>query len=135
MGSARGRRWAAALAVASAATGLVAMSGFAGTGGAGGEPAPAGFRLADGSAGCRLLSADELACRAAGADTGVVLHASGASSPERVDAALDPAAPVLLPAQSWWNGPFSCRTRAGEVVCSAGGGAIAVAPGGLGGVR
>jgi len=56
----RGLRWATTLAVVATATGLAAVSGVAGTGGGHGTPAPAAFRLEDGSVGCRLEDYDRL---------------------------------------------------------------------------
>ena len=130
-----GFRWSATLAAGGVATGLAAVSGVAGTGTAGGDPAPGAFRLADGSVGCRLLDAETLACRATGQRAAAVLDADGASREVEVDVDPDAGAPVLLPAESWWQGAFSCRVRADVVTCAAGGGAITVAPGALGGVR
>jgi hypothetical protein len=130
----RGLRWMTALAAVATATGLAAVSGVAGTR-AGGEPAPAAFRLDDGSAGCRLLDAGTLACRAAGSDAAAVLAADGSSHPDDVDVGWDDDTPVLLPAESWWHGAFSCRVRAAVVTCAAADGAITVERGALGGVR
>ena len=124
------------MAVVAAAAGLAAVSGIAGTGARHGEPAaPAAFRLADGSVGCRFVDAETLACRAAGSDVAAVLAADGSS--RAADDAVDwnGATPVLLPAQSWWHGAFSCRVGASVVTCAAGDGAITVERGGLGGVR
>jgi len=123
------------IALVAGATGLAAVTGFAGTGGAGREPAPASFRLEDGSVGCRLVSADELVCRADGAETAVMLDASGSSSTSDVEVDWDETTPVLLPAQSWWNGPFACGVEGGAVTCTAGDGAATASPDGLGGVR
>jgi hypothetical protein len=131
----RGARLALAIAFAAAATGLAAVTGVAGTGAAGGEPAPASFRLENGSVGCRLLSAEELACRADGAETAVVLDASGGSSASDVDVDWDETTPVLLQAQSWWNGAFACGVEDDAVTCTAGDGAATASAGGLGGVR
>ena len=127
-------RWSAALCGVAVATGLAAVSGVAGTR-AGGEPAPAVFRLDDGSAGCRLLDAGTLACRAAESDAAAVLAADGSSHPDDVDVGWDDDTPVLLPAESWWHGAFSCRVRAAVVTCAAADGAITVERGALGGVR
>lgn len=129
-----GLRWLAALCAVAVATGLAAVSGVAGTS-VGGEPAPAAFRLEDGSAGCRLLDADTVACRAAGNDAAAVLAADGSSHPGDVDVDWDDGTPVLLAAESWWDGPFSCRVRAVVVTCAAADGAITVERGALGGVR
>jgi hypothetical protein len=129
-----GLRWSAALCGVAVATGLAAVSGVAGTSRSG-EPAPAAFRLGDGSAGCRLVDGDTLACRASGRDAAAVLAADGSSKPGDVDVAWDDSTPVLLPAESWWQGVFSCRVRAAVVTCAAAGGAITVEHGALGGVR
>jgi len=118
----------AALAVA---TTLAAVSGVA----AGGSPALGAFRLEDGSAGCRLLDAKTLACRTAGRAAAAVLVADGSSRAADVAVDWDEDTPVLLPAESWWQGAFSCRARAGAVTCAAGDGAITVAGHALGGVR
>lgn len=128
-------RLLAVVAVFAASTGLVAVSGFAGTDGAGGDPARASFRLEDGSAGCTLVAADRLVCRATGAETGAALDASGSSSPTAAAVDWDESTPVLLPAESWWDGPFRCRVRDGAISCSAGEGAISVTADGAGGVR
>ena len=119
------------MAATAAAAALAAAAGVA----AGGSPALGAFRLEDGSVGCRLLDAETLACRAAGRDAAAVLAANGAS--RAADAAVDWSddTPVLLPAESWWQGAFSCRVALGLVTCAAGDGAITVAPSGVGGVR
>jgi hypothetical protein len=128
-------RWSAALAAVAVATGLAAVAGVAGTSRSGGEPAPAAFRLEDGSAGCRLLDRDTLACRAAGSDAAAVLAADGSSHPGDVDVDWDEGTPVLLTAESWWHGPFSCNVRGPVVTCAAADGAVTVERGALGGVR
>jgi hypothetical protein len=132
-------RLAVVLAAAAVAAGLVGVTSFANTGGAAGEPAAAGFRLADGSIGCRVADG-ELACRSAGADAAAVLGADGASRVDDVAVAWDDSTPVLLAAESWWEGPFRCRdtgTRdtGAAVTCTAGDGAITVSTTGFGGVR
>ena len=134
-GQRRGLRWSATLAAVAAATGLAAVSGFAGTSGATGEPAPAAFRLEDGSAACRLVDASTLACRSSATDAAAVLAADGESHPADVEVAVDETTPVLLPAESWWNGAFSCRVRDAAVTCAAGDGAITVSADAAGGVR
>ena len=110
---------------------LAAVSGVA----AGGSPALGAFRLEDGSIGCRLVDAETLACRAAGRDVAAVLAADGSS--RAADVAVDRGedTPVLLPAESWWQGAFSCRSAGVVVTCSAGDGAITISSGGVGGVR
>ncbi|HSL65669.1 MAG TPA: hypothetical protein VK874_13520 [Gaiellaceae bacterium] len=135
--------WTARLAVVSAASavaaGLAGVTSFANTGGAAGEPAAAGFRLADGSVACRV-AAGELACRSADADAAAVLESDGASRVDDVAVEWDDSTPVLLAAESWWAGPFGCRdtgTRdtGAAVTCTAGDGAITVSATALGGVR
>ncbi len=133
-GESRRVRWAATLALVSVAAGVAAVFGLAAPTDAA-EPAEAAFRLEDGSVGCRLVSPDQLACRAAGAETAAVLDAEGGSRPDDVTVDLGTAVPVLLPSESWWNGAFSCRVRDGAVTCASGDGAVTVSPGGLGGVR
>jgi hypothetical protein len=128
-------RLTAAVAAVAGATGLAAVSGVGATGRTGGGPAPAAFRLADHAVGCAVVAPDRLVCRAAGAEAGTALDASGASTATGEPVAWDASTPVLLPAESWWNGPFACRVRGDAVSCSAGGGAISVSTGGAGGVR
>jgi len=116
--------------------GVVAVAGIAGPAGGGGTPAAASFRLADGSAGCVYRSSGEIACRAVGVEAAAVLAADGSS---RIDSeapvAWDDSTPVLLAAESWWHGAFTCRVAAARIVCSAGDGSIEAGGGGIGGVR
>lgn len=130
-----GLRWSAALCGVAVATGLAAVSGVAGTSRSSGAPAPAAFRLEDGSAGCRLLDSGTVACRAAGSDDAALLDADGGSRVGQVDVAWDDETSVLLDAESWWLGAFSCRVRATVLTCAAADGAITVTRGALGGVR
>jgi hypothetical protein len=130
-----GFRWSVTLAAVVVATGLVAASEAARNGSPDGDPAPAAFRLEDGSVGCRLVHHDTLACRAVGSDVAAVLAADGSSHTRAVDVDRDAGTPVLLDAESWWHGAFSCRVHGDAVTCTAGGGAIRVERGGLGGVR
>lgn len=126
-----GSRWVAVVAALAVATALAVAAGVA----AGGSPAPGAFRLEDGSTGCRLLDAETLACRASGRETAAVLAADGSSRAADVAVDWSDDTPVLLPAESWWQGAFSCRVRAAVVTCSAGNGAVTVARRALGGVR
>ena len=122
-------RAAVTAALVGALAGLGAVSGFAGTDAATGTPAPAGFRLADDSAGCALYASGQLACRARGEAATVVLGPDGAA--ERTDDAVrwSKTTSVLLPAESWWHGAFSCRVRAERLVCeNRSGGSISVTP-------
>lgn len=124
-----GRKLAAALAAAAltALFGLAAVAAIAGTGDPGGTPATAAFRLGDGSAGCNFRESGEIACRAAGSEAAVVLEPSGDSRVE-MDGAVgwDEQTPVLLAAESWWNGAVSCRVAPSQrIVCTAGDGSIA----------
>ena len=97
-----------------------------------GAPAPAAFRLADGSVGC-AFDGSRLACRSRDAATAVVLEADGGSEADDVDVAWDASTPVLLRAESWWHGGFSCSVADTDVVCDRGAGSISVGPAGLGG--
>lgn len=78
------------LTIASALAGLAAVSSSALPSGHFGDPAPASFRLPDGSAGCRFFASGEIACRAA----------------------------TLGPGENWWNGTVSCRIAHGSIACS-----------------
>jgi hypothetical protein len=98
-------------------------------------PAEAAFQLGDGSAGCRLLSSGELACRASGVDAVTVLTPDGDSRPATAEVWWDRSTPVLLPAESWWHAGFTCRAPDGTILCTAGDGAISAGEGGVGGVR
>ena len=124
-----------ALAIAVAVASVVAvLTGFAGAEAAGGEPAPASFRVEDGSAACGFLESGALACRARGGEAAVVLEPDGSSHPADLDVRWDASTPVLLAAQSWWSGDVRCRPAAGALSCSRAGGAIFVDAGGIGGV-
>jgi len=123
------------LAIAVAVTGVAAvLTGFAGAGGRAAEPAPASFRLEDGSAACALLESGALACRARGGEAAVVLEPDGSSHPADVDVGWDESTPVLLAAESWWDGDVRCRMAAGALACSRAGGSIFVDAGGVGGI-
>jgi hypothetical protein len=114
---------AAALAI----FGLLAMTGVAGTGAAGGDPAPAAFRLGDGSAGCNFLGSGELACRAAGSPTALVLEADSGVRSADVAVHWNDTTPVLGAGESWWHAGVSCRVNEGRLACStADGGVIEV---------
>lgn len=131
-----GTRLVAAVAVAAAlAAGLAVASGFAGAGGAAGEPTPAAFRLADGSVACGVDGA-VLVCAAAGDRAGVELRPDGSSGPAAPAVTRADDVPLLQPAESWWDGPYRCHVAAaGDLVCTAGGGAIRIGRDGAGGVR
>lgn len=120
-----GRKLAAALAAVSL-FGLAAVAAIAATVDPGGTPAAAAFRLEDGSAGCNYRASGEIACRAADAPAAIVLEPSGESriDPDAV-VAWDERTPVLLAAESWWNGAVSCRVAAARIVCAAGDGSVA----------
>jgi hypothetical protein len=128
-------RFAAVLVALAAGGGLASVSGSAGTPGSDAEPAPAAFRLADGSVGCAFLASGAIACRGADAESAVLLEPDGDSGPSDVEVAWDESTPVLLAAQSWWHGRISCRVRDDAVVCTAGDGGIEASPTGIGGVR
>jgi hypothetical protein len=123
--SVRVRRIGAAAVLALAVGGVLAVSGIAGTGESG-QPAPAGFRLVDGSAGCAYGPDGTVACRAAGAPSAVVLEPDGDSRSDDREVGWDATTPVLLPGESWWNGDVSCRAGEGEIECAAGTGTIRI---------
>ncbi len=116
--------------LAAAALGTLAVSGAARTPGDG-KPAPAAFRLSDGSAGCAFDGA-RLACATASLPTGIVLEADGGSRPAARAVVWDETTPVLQRAESWWHGAFSCRVE-GRLVCERGSGSISVGADGVGG--
>ena len=115
-----------------ALTGLGAVSGTAGTASPGGKPAPAAFRLADGSAGCTYLSSGAIACRAEGQPRALVLERSGKSRVAGVAVEWSDRTRALLPGESWWHGNVSCRAQTGIVCSTANGGTISVASSGVG---
>ena len=114
------------------AGGLLAVSGTARTTGVGGVPAPAAFRLSDGSAGC-AFDGGRLACRAASFPTAVALDSEGRSEPTDAEVAWDETTPVLRLSESWWHGDFSCQVVDIDLVCAAESGSISVAATGVGG--
>ena len=116
--------------VAAVVLGTLTVSSGASTQGLGGEPAPAAFRLSDGSAGC-AFDGSRLACGTA-EGRGVVLEADGSSHPAPKAVPWNEATPVLQRTDSWWHGGFSCRVEGG-VVCTRGSGSISVGTGGVGG--
>jgi hypothetical protein len=116
--------------LAAVVLGTLAVSGSARTGTAGGTPAPAAFRLSDGSAGC-AFDGSRIAC-AAVSGRGVVLEEDGDSYPTAGTVAWDESTPVLLRTESWWHGGFSCRVDGG-IVCDRGNGSISVSADGVGG--
>ena len=115
-------RLAAAAAVGLALVGAAAVAGVAGTAASDGAPAPAAFRLPDGSAGCVFDRSGSIACRRAGAATALVLEPDGTVRAGGRDVAWTAATPVLLPGESWWYGGVSCVAGGGTVVCSTRGG-------------
>jgi hypothetical protein len=112
------RKLGVLLAVASVVAGLAAVSSAALPAGRFGEPAPASFRLADGSAGCRFFASGEIACRAAGTASSLVLEPDGNSLIAHRDVAWTVDTPVLGESESWWNGSVSCRVAHGVIACS-----------------
>jgi hypothetical protein len=117
--------------LAAVVLGTLAVSSGAGTAsGLGGTPAPAAFRLSDGSAGC-AFDGSRLACATVGG-RGVVLEADGDSHPAPKAVTWNEATPVLQRTESWWHGGFSCRVEGG-VVCERGSGSISLGAGGVGG--
>ena len=118
--------------LAAVVLGTLAVSGAARTpGGGGGTPAPASFRLSDGSAGC-VFDGSRLACATKSPRLGVVLEADGSSHPAAGAVTWDETTPVLQRTDSWWHGGFSCRVE-GRLVCERGNGSISVGAGGVGG--
>jgi hypothetical protein len=117
--------------VAALAVGTAAGSGAArAPGGGGGMPAPAAFRLSDGSAGC-AFDGTRLACASA-AGRGVVLEPDGSSHPAPRAVTWDETTPVLARTDSWWHGGFSCRVDV-DLVCERESGSISVGVRGVGG--
>jgi|SRR5215210_6671723 len=129
MGSA-GRIFLAFLGVV-AIGGLLAVGATA-RGTSAGSPAPAAFRLADGSAGC-AFDGTTISCR--GRSTGtVVMDAEGRTHASSDEVEWNASTPVLLRTESWWNGPFGCRVDDATIVCTTvDGGMLAVDERGIGG--
>jgi hypothetical protein len=125
-------RATATTVTAMATFGLLAVTGVAGTGASAGDPAPATFRLADGSAGCSFLDSGEIACRAAESPSAVVLASDGnVRADDEVAVSWNEQTPVLQAAESWWHGDFSCSVADGRLGCAtASGGVIEVGPDG-----
>jgi hypothetical protein len=117
--------------VAAVTLGTLAVSGAARTPGSDANPAPAAFRLSDGSAGCAFDGA-RLACATASRPEGVVLEADGSSRPSTRAVEWDETTPVLRRTESWWHDGFSCRVE-DRLVCERGNGSISVGAGGVGG--
>lgn len=116
------------------AGGVLAVAGIAGTGEPAGDPAPVTFRLADGSAGCRLVTSRELACRTSGIEAAVVLANDGSSYVSHVDVAWNQRTRVLRAGQVWWHAGFLCRVDRNRVHCTAGDGSVAAGRTRIGGV-
>jgi hypothetical protein len=116
--------------LAAVVLGMLAVSSGARTQGLGGTPAPAAFRLSDGSAGC-AFDGTRLACATA-EGRGVVLEANGSSHPAPKAVTWNEATPVLQRTDSWWHGGFSCHVADG-LVCERGSGSISVGADGVGG--
>jgi hypothetical protein len=108
----------AALAAVAALTGFTPTATIGTTG--------ASFRTPDGATACSALADGAVACRTRDADRALVLHPDGRTA--RADGAVEwtRRTRVLLPAQSWWYGPISCRGDGGRVTCSSGGEQIGV---------
>ena len=119
-------RFATAAALALAAGGVLAVTGVAGTGTHDGTPAPAAFRLSDGSAACNYADG-AVTCRADGVDAAVALEADGSShTADASSVAWDHSTPVLLPGESWWNGEVSCLAAEASVTCTVADGSLHV---------
>lgn len=82
-----------------------------------GVPAPASFRLADGSAGCAFDGA-KLACSGAASSPTVVLDDRGRTRAARHRVEWDASTPVLRWTESWFNGVFSCRLDERTILCT-----------------
>jgi hypothetical protein len=122
------RRLGVLFAIASALAGLAAVSGSALPSARFGEPAPASFRLRDGSAGCRFFASGEIACRAADTASSLVLEPEGSSLIAHRNVAWSADTAVLDEGESWWNGSVSCRVADATIACSTlAGGTIEVA--------
>jgi hypothetical protein len=118
-------RATATAAAATAIFGVLAVTGVAGTGSAGGDPVPASFRLGDGSAGCNFLASGEIACRAAGSPSALMLEPDGDVRATDVAVRWDDSTPVLNAAESWWHGGFTCRVVDGaRLGCSSADGGV-----------
>ncbi|MGH3130920.1 MAG: hypothetical protein ACRDNX_08900 [Gaiellaceae bacterium] len=129
------RRFLVASAATLAMGALLAVSGFAGTGDSGGVPAPASFRLANGSAGCSFFDSGEIGCRTEAGPSALVLEPDGDSRPADVFVGWDETTPVLLSGESWWHGDVVCRAGGDDVTCSTEtGGEIVVGARGAGGL-
>jgi hypothetical protein len=112
------RKLGVLFAIASALAGLAAVSSSALPSGRFGDPAPASFRLPDGSAGCRFFASGEIACRAAGTASSIVLEPDGNSLIAHRDVAWSADTPVLDRGESWWNGSVSCRVARRTIACA-----------------
>jgi hypothetical protein len=112
--------------------GLLAVSGTARTLGADGTPAPAAFKLADGSAGC-VFDGERIACKTASMTSAVVLEPDGSSAVEDVEVDWNDTTLVLRSTESWRHDGYSCRVAESELLCERGSGTIAVGRGGAGG--
>jgi hypothetical protein len=82
-----------------------------------GSPAPAAFRLGDGSAGC-VFDGTRLACSSRSSAAGVVLDAQGRTRASRERVAWDASTPVLQWTEGWFNGVFTCKVDGTTIVCS-----------------
>ena len=116
--------------LAASVGGLLAVSGIAGTN-TSGAPAPAAFRLSDGSAGC-AFDGGRLTCSARDGTT-AVLEADGSSAPSGERVGWNAATPVLQRASSWWHAGYGCRVEDDAVLCERENGSITVGAGGVGG--
>ena len=118
--------------LAAVVLGTLAVSGGARTPNADrGRPAPAAFRLSDGSAGC-AFDGSRIACATSSMRMGVVLEADGSSHPAPRAVTWDDTTPVLQRTESWWHGGFSCHVEV-RLVCERGSGSISVGARGIGG--
>jgi hypothetical protein len=82
-----------------------------------GVPAPAAFRLADGSAGC-AFDGRKLTCSGATSSPSVVLDDGGRTRAARGRVDWNASTPVLRWTEGWFNGVFSCRVADRTIVCT-----------------
>jgi hypothetical protein len=112
------RKLGVLFAIASVLAGLAAVSSAALPSGRFGDPAPASFRLPDGAAGCRFFVSGEIACRAAGTASSLVLEPDGSSLITHRHVKWDADTPIVRADESWWNGSVSCRVVRATITCS-----------------
>lgn len=96
---------------------------------AGADGSPAGFRLQDASAACRLEGDAIVVCRSLAVRQGVALGRRGEPRAAREPIWWDAATPVR---DEWQHAGIQCRATAGELVCvNEAGAAISAGPAGI----